>query len=99
MEFPGYFLIVADLKVVWILVAMLSWSIYSIIIKEKKINLRPFVLLQTLITFGVILLAPIYFLEVASGKHFPLNLPVFLTIGYVVYLQELGLIFFGIELL
>ena len=74
----------------WILVAMLSWAIYSIIIKEKKINLRPFVLLQTLITFGVILLAPIYFLEVASGKHLPLNLPVFLTIGYVVLFAGIG---------
>ena len=74
----------------WILVAMLSWAIYSIIIKEKKINLRPFVLLQTLITFGVVLLAPIYFLEVASGKHLPLNLPVFLTIGYVVLFAGIG---------
>jgi drug/metabolite transporter (DMT)-like permease len=74
----------------WILVAMLSWAIYSIIIKEKKINLRPFVLLQTLITFGVILLAPIYFLEVASGRNLPLNLPVFLTIGYVVLFAGIG---------
>jgi drug/metabolite transporter (DMT)-like permease len=74
----------------WILVAMLSWATYSIIIKEKKINLRPFVLLQTLITFGVILLAPIYFLEVVSGKYLPLNLPVFLTIGYVVLFAGIG---------
>ena len=61
----------------WILVAMLSWSIYSIIIKEKKINLKPFVLLQTLITFGVIMLTPFYLLEISSGKHIPLNTPVF----------------------
>ena len=61
----------------WILVAMLSWSIYSIIIKEKKINLKPFVLLQTLITFGVIMLIPFYLLEISSGKHIPLNIPSF----------------------
>lgn len=74
----------------WILVAMLSWSIYSIIIKEKKINLKPFVLLQTLITFGVIMLIPFYFLEISSGKHIPLNIPVFLTIAYVVLFAGIG---------
>ena len=74
----------------WILVAMLSWSIYSIIIKEKKINLKPFVLLQTLITFGVIMLIPFYFLEISSGKNIPLNIPVFLTIAYVVLFAGIG---------
>lgn len=74
----------------WILVAMLSWSIYSIIIKEKKINLKPFVLLQTLITFGVIMLTPFYLLEISSGKHIPLNIPVFLTIAYVVLFAGIG---------
>ena len=74
----------------WILVAMLSWSIYSIIIKEKKINLKPFVLLQTLITFGVIMLIPFYFLEISSGKYIPLNIPVFLTIAYVVLFAGIG---------
>ena len=74
----------------WILVAMLSWSIYSIIIKEKKINLKPFVLLQTLITFGVIMLIPFYCLEISSGKFIPLNVPVFLTIAYVVLFAGIG---------
>ena len=74
----------------WILVAMLSWSIYSIIIKEKKINLQPFVLLQTLITFGVIMLIPFYLLEISSGKHIPLNIPVFLIIAYVVLFAGIG---------
>lgn len=74
----------------WILVAMLSWAIYSIFVKEKKINLPPFVFLQTLITFGIIFLAPIYFLEVASGKYLPLNVPVLLTIGYVVLFAGIG---------
>ena len=74
----------------WILVAMLSWSIYSIIIKEKKINLQPFVLLQTLITFGVIMLIPFYLLEISSGKYIPLNIPVFLIIAYVVLFAGIG---------
>ena len=74
----------------WIFVGMLSWSIYSVIIKEKKIKLKPFVLLQTLITFGVIMLAPFYFLEISSGKYIPFNIPVFLTIAYVVLFAGIG---------
>ena len=74
----------------WMLVAMLSWAIYSILIKEKKINLKPFILLQTLITLGVIFLLPIYLLEVASGKYLPINLPVALTLTYVVLFAGIG---------
>ena len=74
----------------WMLVAMLSWAIYSIIIKEKKINLRPFVLLQVLITFGIIFLFPVYLLELMSGKHLPINIPVLLTITYVVLFAGIG---------
>ena len=74
----------------WMLVAMLSWAIYSIIIKEKKINLRPFVLLEVLITFGVIFLLPFYVWELMSGKHLPINMPVLLTIAYVVLFAGIG---------
>ena len=42
----------------WILVAMISWATYSIMVKEKKINLDPLALLQTLIFIGLIFLIP-----------------------------------------
>ncbi|RZO90357.1 MAG: EamA family transporter, partial [alpha proteobacterium HIMB114] len=47
----------------WILVAMISWATYSIMVKEKKINLEPFALLETLIFIGLIFLIPFYFYE------------------------------------
>ena len=74
----------------WMLVAMLSWATYSIMMKEKKINLKPFVLLQTLISIGVLFLAPMYFIEIINGQHLNLNIPVILTIGYVVLFAGIG---------
>ena len=74
----------------WMLVAMLSWATYSIMMKEKKINLKPFVLLQTLITIGVLFLAPMYFVEIINGQYLNLNVPVILTIGYVVVFAGIG---------
>ena len=47
-------------------------------------------MLQTLITLGVIFLLPIYLLEVASGKYLPINLPVVLTLTYVVLFAGIG---------
>ena len=74
----------------WMLVAMFSWATYSIMMKEKKINLKPFVLLQTLITIGVIFLAPMYFFEIINGQYLSMNIPVILTIGYVVLFAGIG---------
>ena len=74
----------------WILVAMISWATYSIMVKEKKINLQPFVLLQTLIFIGLLFLVPFYFYEVYSDKYLYLSIPVILTIGYVVLFAGIG---------
>jgi len=80
----------------WMLVAMISWATYSMMIKEKKINLDPFVLLETTIIFGLIFLVPMYYYEISHGKLLVLNTPVLLTIGYVVLFAGLGAYFFWI---
>ena len=69
---------------------MISWATYSIMVKEKKINLQPFVLLQTLIFIGLLFLVPFYFYEVYSDKYLYLSIPVILTIGYVVLFAGIG---------
>lgn len=80
----------------WILVAMLSWATYSIMVKEKKINLEPFVLLQTLIFIGILFLIPFYLYELYNAKYLYLNVPVILTIGYVVLFAGIGAYIFWI---
>src|SRR6056300_1257021 len=80
----------------WILVAMISWAIYSIMIKEKKINLEPFVLLQTLILIGLVFLIPFYIYEILTFQYLAINIPVMLTVGYVVLFAGIGAYIFWI---
>ena len=80
----------------WILVAMISWATYSIMVKEKKINLPPFALLEILIFIGLIFLIPFYLLELSNDQYLNINIPVILTIGYVVFFAGIGAYIFWI---
>ena len=80
----------------WILVAMISWATYSIMVKEKKINLDPLALLQTLIFIGLIFLIPFYLYELHNVQYLKLNIPVLLTVGYVVIFAGIGAYIFWI---
>ena len=44
-------------------IAMLSWATYSALLKKKKYELSQISLLQVVITFGLLFLIPIYFIE------------------------------------
>ena len=80
----------------WILVAMISWATYSVMVKEKKINLDPLALLQTLIFIGLIFLIPFYLYELHNAQFLKLNIPVLLTVGYVVIFAGIGAYIFWI---
>lgn len=80
----------------WILVAMISWAIYSVMIKEKKINLEPLILLQTLILIGLVFLVPFYIYEILTFQYLTINIPVMLTVGYVVLFAGIGAYIFWI---
>ena len=80
----------------WILVAMISWATYSIMVKEKKINLDPLALLQTLIFIGLIFLIPFYLYELHNAQFLKLNIPVLLTVSYVVIFAGIGAYIFWI---
>ena len=80
----------------WILVAMISWATYSIMVKEKKINLSPFALLETIIFIGLMFLIPFYLFELSKAQYLNINIPVILTIGYVVFFAGIGAYIFWI---
>lgn len=97
MEFEKLLTLNLNKGDLWILVAMVSWATYSIMVKEKKINLDPFALLEVIIFIGVVLLLPFYFFELYSGKYLSLNIPVALTVGYVVIFAGIGAYIFWIK--
>ncbi len=74
----------------WMLVAMISWTTYSLLLGKKKVKLEPFIFLQTIIIIGLIFLFPMYLTEVLVGKKITFNFPVLMTIGYVVFFAGIG---------
>ena len=77
--------------------AMISWATYSALLKKKKYELTQISLLQVVITFGLIFLIPIYFIEMYMGYLIKLEKPFYLTLAYVVLFPGLASFFFGLK--
>ena len=65
-------------------IAMFSWALYSTLLKGKKYELSQISLLQVVITFGLVFLIPVYFIEYQIGFRIDLELPFILILTYVV---------------
>ena len=78
-------------------VAMLSWAMYSALLRKKKFELSQLSLLQTIITAGLIFLLPAYLVELSLGYKTSINLPFVLTLTYVVLFPGLASFIFWIK--
>tara|TARA_B110000438_G_scaffold25234_1_gene23597 strand:+ start:404 stop:1303 length:900 start_codon:yes stop_codon:yes gene_type:complete len=74
----------------WMVIAMLSWAVYSALLKKKKFELSQASLLEVIISAGLILLLPAYLVEMALGFKVNINLPFVLTLSYVVLFPGLA---------
>ena len=57
----------------WMLVCVLSWSLYSTLLKKKKFELSQFTFIQLMVTVGLIFLIPQYFYEKSIGFEISVN--------------------------
>ena len=71
-------------------IAMFSWALYSTLLKGKKYELSQISLLQVVITFGLVFLIPVYFIEYQIGFRIDLELPFILILTYVVLFPGLA---------
>ena len=71
-------------------VAMFAWALYSTLLKRQKYELSQISLLQVVISFGLIFLIPIYFIEYQVGFRINLEMPFILILLYVVLLPGLA---------
>ena len=78
-------------------IAMFSWATYSALLKKKKYELSQISLLEVVITFGLLFLIPIYFIEMNMGYLIKLGKPFYLTLTYVVLFPGLCSFFFWIK--
>ena len=70
--------------------AMFSWALYSALLKKKKHELSQLTLLEVIITFGLIFLIPVYFIEYNMGYIIKLEKPFILILSYVVLFPGLA---------
>ena len=71
-------------------VAMFSWALYSTLLKRQKYEISQISLLQVVITFGLLFLIPIYFIENQIGSRIILEKPFILILSYVVLFPGLA---------
>ena len=69
---------------IWMLVCVLSWSLYSTLLKKNKFQLSQFSLIQIMVTVGLIFLVPQFLYEQSIGLDIKINKPFFLILIYVV---------------
>ena len=69
---------------IWMLVCVLSWSLYSTLLKKNKLQLSQFSLIQIMVTVGLIFLVPQFLYEKSIGLDIKINKASILILFYVV---------------
>jgi drug/metabolite transporter (DMT)-like permease len=74
----------------WLLVAMLSWAIYSTMLKTHKTGLNYLTFISVIVTLGLIFLFPQFLFELKNEELIKFNFVFILIISYVVLFAGLG---------
>jgi drug/metabolite transporter (DMT)-like permease len=74
----------------WLLIAMLSWAIYSTMLRTYKILLKDLTFISIIVSIGLIFLLPQFLLEYKNHQIIQFNFPVILITSYVVLFAGLG---------
>ena len=68
----------------WMLVCVITWSLYSTLLKKHNFKFSQFALIQLMVTVGIIFLIPQFFYEKSIGLEINFNKAFFLILFYVV---------------
>ena len=74
----------------WLLVAMLSWAIYSTMLKTHRTGLNYLTFISVIVTLGLIFLLPQFLFELNNQELIKFNFAFILIISYVVLFAGLG---------
>ncbi len=74
----------------WLLVAMLSWAIYSTMLRTHSSGLKYLSFLSVIVSFGLIFLFPQFLFELKNDQLIKFNISFFLITSYVVLFAGLG---------
>ena len=79
---------------IWMLVCVLSWSLYSTLLKKSKLELSQFSLIQTMVTIGLIFLFPQFLYEQSIGLDIKINKAFIFILMYVVIFPAIAAYYF-----
>jgi len=74
----------------WLLIAMLSWAIYSTMLKTHKTGLKYLSFMSVIVSIGLFFLFPQFLFELNNHQIIKFNIAVFLITIYVVLFAGLG---------
>ena len=74
----------------WMLVCVLSWSIYSTLLKKHNFKFSQFTLIQLMVSVGIIFLIPQFLYEKSIGLDVNFNKAFFVILFYVVIFPALA---------
>ena len=74
----------------WMLVCVLSWSLYSTLLKKHNFKFSQFTLIQLMVTVGIIFLIPQFFYEKSIDLEVNFNKAFFAILFYVVIFPALA---------
>ena len=69
---------------VWMLVCVITWALYSTLLKKNKFEFSQFTLIQLMVSVGILFLIPQFFYEKSIGLEVNFNKAFFLILFYVV---------------
>jgi drug/metabolite transporter (DMT)-like permease len=67
----------------WVLAAVLSWSIYTVLLPRRPPGVEPMVLLTATVIVGTAWITPFYLWEISRGLHVTPDVPTLASILYV----------------
>ncbi|MBN8282536.1 DMT family transporter [Zoogloea sp.] len=80
----------------WMLAAVLSWALYTLGLKWRPAGLHPMALLATLTMIGLVVLAPLVWVELSSGAKLHLTTPALFGVAYTgIFPAFLGYVFYN----
>lgn len=74
----------------WMLVCVITWSLYTTLLKKHKFKFSQFTLIQLMVTAGLLFLIPQFFYEKSIGLELNFNKAFFLILFYVVVFPALA---------
>ena len=74
----------------WMLVCVISWSLYSTLLKKHNFKFSQFTLIQLMVSVGIIFLIPQFFYEKSIGLEINFNKAFFVILFYVVIFPALA---------